>query len=116
MKMNRQNPAAQAAQVKDKSMIMTMTPEHEALRSALIAAAWQPSAVEDIRVGLVEALEHSEALLVEHETEFPESMDTEEALNRVERAENFENVAFMLTWLDDIREADAIALCEEVGI
>ena len=42
-------------------------------------------------------------------------MDTEEALNRVEHAENFESVAFMLTWLDDIREFDAIAL-QEVGI
>ncbi len=111
--MNRQKPAAVAAQVKDKSMIMT--PEHDALRDALIAAHWQPTAVEDIRVALVEALEHSEALLVEHETEFPASMDTEEALNRVEHAENFESVAFMLTWLDDIREFDAIAL-QEVGI
>jgi hypothetical protein len=33
----------------------------------------------------------------------------------VECGENFESVAFMLTWLDDIREADAIALCEEVA-
>ena len=89
-----------------------MTPEHEALRDALLAAQWQTIVVEDIRVALVEALEHSEALLAEHETTFPASMGEEEALNRADLLHNTESVSTMLAWLNGIIEGDAIALQE----
>ena len=79
-----------------------------------MAAKWLPSVVEDIRVGLVEALENTEALLIEHETEFPAAMDMNDALDRADLMDSFESVGCMLEWVDSIIEADANEMREEV--
>ena len=91
-----------------------MTEEHEALRDALMAAEWMPSTMEAVREGLAGALEETEAMLIEHESEFPAAMDMNDALDRADLMDSFESVGCMLEWVDSIIEADANEMREEV--
>ena len=91
-----------------------MTEEHEALRDALMAAEWMPSTVEAVREGLTEALENTEAMLIEHETDFPAAMDMNDALDRADLLDSFESVGSMLEWVDSHILAEAVEMREEV--
>ena len=91
-----------------------MREEHEALRDALMAAEWMPSTMEAVREGLAGALEETEAMLIEHESEFPAAMDMNDALDRADLIDSFESVGCMLEWLDATIVADANEMREEV--